>query len=113
MADGDHKECPIIPNTVVKAVADGGRELRYAAWVDVIHVFPDERYSHVKYWDEESSGFQYHFLGRSVLAQLSEAGIPFVQRPEITQSEYDAWAEYEAAVEVEGLQDEVDRFFDS
>src|SRR5690606_16770318 len=90
--DGQRRECPIIPNEVVP-VQFGDEVLQYGGWVDSVHMFPEARLSHAKYY-AETGVLSFQFLEADILAALVERGIPLVIRESIFEREVEAHKNY-------------------
>lgn len=86
--DGEYKPCPIVPDELI-TVNLGEMVLGYGGWIDCVHMFPDPRLNHVKYWDEDNS-LQYHFFDQETLAALVEHGIPLAIRDRAFEREVES-----------------------
>ena len=95
--DGEHKDCPIIPNQMVRIPygEDDEEALLVAPSHDSVQIFPDSRYNHLRYFNHEEGALQAIFLPAEILAQLVEVhGIPMSKRESITEGEvecYEYW----------------------
>jgi len=92
--DGEHKECPIIPDQLLTAnirLPNGEQEtIQVAKGVDVIYMFPDSRLNYLQYVDNERNMIDRRFLGHLVLATLHDYGIPVAFREDVNESEVEA-----------------------
>lgn len=91
--DGERKECPIEPDKIVK-VNIGGMELIVAPSHDSIQLFPDSRFSYLRYFDTPEGEIRMVWLPQDVLADLYDMGIPHTIRESITESEYEGYQTY-------------------
>lgn len=101
-------ECPIEENRTLRLFFDPAREageLLLSACCDTIHIFPDERYTHVKVFDEGQ--IKTLFLSDDEYDEIASFGIPVVVRESITRNEHDAWLEYMGKVAVSNLDEEL------
>jgi hypothetical protein len=91
--DGERKECPIEPDKIVK-LNIAGTELIIAPSHDSIQLFPDSRYSYLRYYDTPEGQIRMVWLPQDVLADLFDMGIPHTVRESITESEYEGYQTY-------------------
>lgn len=91
--DGERKECPIEPDKIVR-INIGGDELIVAPSHDSIQLFPDSRYSYLRYFDTPEGEIRMVWLPQHVLADLFDMGIPHTIRESITESEYEGYQTY-------------------
>lgn len=91
--DGERKECPIVPDKIVK-LNIAGTELIIAPSHDSIQLFPDSRLSYLRYFDTSEGQIRMVWLPQDVLADLFDMGIPHTIRESITESEYEGYQTY-------------------
>lgn len=91
--DGERKECPIEADKIVK-LNIGAEELIIAPSHDSIQLFPDSRYSYLRYFDTPEGEIRMVWLPQDVLADLFDMGIPHTIRESITESEYEGYQTY-------------------
>lgn len=91
--DGERKECPIVPDKIVR-LNIAGTELIIAPSHDSIQLFPDSRYSYLRYFDTPEGQIRMVWLPQDVLADLYDMGIPHTIRESITESEYEGYQTY-------------------
>lgn len=110
MKDGDHKECPIIPNNAIRLNygEDEDDNLMVAASHDSIQMFPDPRYTHLRYWDHRDQSLKAVWLAQEVLADLMDAGIPITIRESITESEYECFEHYLGQISTAAIAEIID-----
>lgn len=110
--NGEHAECPIVPYQTLKLNVEGFGELKVSAVCDTIRRYANGRYNHLLYLDEDKKQLVPLFLGSVSLSILSENGIPTTDvQPEVPQRIHEDWVDYEAQLEAQGLDDEIDHFF--
>lgn len=103
--DGEHRECPIVPDQAIRL--NYGTEEEYllvAPSHDVIVMFPDPKYNHLRYWSPEERRIKAIWLNDEMLADLNDAGIPVVIRNSISECEYSAYKEYLAHIALESVE---------
>lgn len=115
MRDGEHRDCPIVPNDVVRLRYGEGEDdnIVVAPSHDAIQMFPDPRYTHLRYWDHTDGQMKAVWLNDQVMADLADAGIPITIRESITDTEHELYERYvgqialATAIEVDPVANEV------
>lgn len=103
--------CPIEEDTTLRiSFAPDAGGILLSACCDVIHVFPDERYTHVKVFDEGQ--MKTLFISQEELDEIAEFGIPITFRRSILRTEFDAWTEFMGKTAVAHLDEELDNLLD-
>lgn len=93
MRDGERRECPIVPTTAIN-LRYGESENDYlavSATHDSIQMFPDPRYTYLRYWNHLTNEMQACFLSEDVMADLADGGIPVTIRESITELEHNLY----------------------
>lgn len=91
--DGEHKDCPVVPNDVIRLRYGETDDdvLHVAATHDSVQMFPDPRYNYLRYYDVDDRNIIAVFLAQNVLAELVEGGIPLCIRNSITEGEVEVY----------------------
>lgn len=111
--DGDHKECPIVPDEGIKLVIDDENYLVVTASHDTIQVFPDSRFNHLRYYDADSRKITLVWLGAGILAELVDKGIPMTTRESITETEMECFHTFLVQTAMEGALGGVEQSIDA
>lgn len=91
----EKKECPIVPDQAITFnFGEDGEGFMVAASHDSIQMFPDPKYTHLRYYDAEAQSMRVVWLPENALADLVDLGIPVTKRESITQTEYDCYERY-------------------
>lgn len=108
--DGEHRECPIVPNNVIRVRFGENDEdcLLIAPSHDSIQIFPDSKYNHLRYYDSDEQALRAVWLASHVLADLHDMGIPHTSRESVTESEHEAYMQYLSQIAIETTGVEVD-----
>lgn len=103
--DGEHKECPVVPNNIIRLRYGEGEDeaLHVAATHDSVQMFPDPRYNYLRYYDTDTKNIIAVFLGQNVLADLVENGIPLSIRESITEGEVETYEHHIGKVAAAGM----------
>lgn len=99
--DGDHFECPITPDNVIRVNLNDYDELVVAASHDSIQMFPDHKYNYLRYWDPQEGKMKAVWLDEEYLSELNDRGIPITIRESITESEHDSYGVYMGQIALE------------
>ena len=93
MRDGERRECPIVPTEAINLRYGEGEEdyLAVSATHDSIQMFPDPRYTYLRYWNHITNEMQACFLAEEVMADLADGGIPVTIRDSITELEHNLY----------------------
>jgi hypothetical protein len=94
--DGKRRECPIVPDQAITFSfgEEDEQSFMVAASHDSIQMFPDPKYTHLRYFDAQAESMRVVWLPENVLADLADMGIPVTIRESITQSEYECYERY-------------------
>lgn len=94
--DGKKRECPIVPDQAITFSfgEEDEQSFMVAASHDSIQMFPDPKYTHLRYFDAQAESMRVVWLPENVLADLADMGIPVTIRESITQSEYECYERY-------------------
>lgn len=89
----ERKECPIVPTEAINLRYGEGEEdyLAVSATHDSIQMFPDPRYTYLRYWNHLTNEMQACFLSEDVMADLADGGIPVTIRESITELEHNLY----------------------
>lgn len=87
-------ECPIVPDQGITFSVGENQQFMVAASHDSVQMFPDPRYTHLRYFDAEHDTLRVVWLPDEVLTDLIEMGIPVTIRESITQCEYECYERY-------------------
>lgn len=103
--DGEHKECPIIPNNVIRLTYGEGPDdvLHVAPTHDTVQMFPEPKYNYLRYYDVDTTNIIAVFLGQNVLAELVEGGIPLCIRDSITEGEVEVYEHHVGKIAAAGM----------
>ena len=112
MRDGEHRECPIVPNEIIRLRYGEGEDdmLRVAPTHDTIQMFPDPQYNYLRYYDAEQEQMIAVFLAHEILADLVDGGIPLCIRGSITEAEVEIYETHvgkmvASCIEIEEVQE--------
>lgn len=92
--DGEHRDCPIVPDETIRLNLSNNDYLLIAAHADSIQMFPDPDLTHLRYYDNDDKQLKAIWLPEDILAELLDRGIPLTMRESITESEMEAYAQY-------------------
>lgn len=110
--DGSRNSCEIVPDqAMVINLVDGG-SLHVAASCDSIQMFPDPRYTYLRYWDVAEGKLTALFLNDDILAELVDFGIPITTRPNISQEEFEVWTIMMGRTAMAGFDAEIDELLE-
>lgn len=110
-----NEDCPIVPSEAIRFSFGDEQEFLVAASHDSIQVFPDPKYTHLRYFDSQEGELRILWLPEEVLTQLIEMGIPVTVRESITEVEHSCYERYlgqvsmAAIVEVDPIEAEMER----
>lgn len=106
--DGEHYFCPIIEDRAVRVDLSDDVHLIVSACSDSIQMFPDSRYTHLRYYDAKNRAMRMVFLPEDTMIELAEFGIPVQPRESITNREHESWITFMGRCAMLNIDQELD-----
>lgn len=105
MRDGEHRECPIVPANIIRLRygEDDEDELVVSPTHDTVQMFPDPKYTYLRYFNPQAGELVAVWLQQEVLADLVDAGIPLCIRSEITEQEHELYEQHMGKIALAGV----------
>lgn len=110
--DGEHYPCPIVENKAARVSLADDEYLVITASHDSIQMFPDPRFTHLRYYDGDDNLMKAMFLPEEVMADLADFGIPVTIRESITEEEHQTWIEWMGRCAMIGIDAEIDELLE-
>lgn len=109
------ENCPIVPNEAIRFSFGEEQDFIVAASHDSVQMFPDPKYTHLRYFDGQEGELRILWLPEEVIEQLVEMGIPVTIRESITEAEHGCYEKYlgqvsmAEIVEIDPIEQEMER----
>lgn len=110
--DGEHYPCPVVENKAARVNLADNDYLLVTASHDSVQMFPDPRFTHLRYYDGDDNTLKALWLPEEVLADLMDFGIPVTIRESITEDEFNCWTEWMGRCAMIGFDTEIDQILE-